>query len=105
MWRTGLGILLLGAAVACFMASRYAADTTNFYVLINLGCAGLVAAAATQVPGLAAFLYSYVAVLVVTLSVNGFFVLAASLLCASVLSYLSYNYFLAAPRTRSAGLP
>jgi hypothetical protein len=51
MWRTGLGILLLGAAVACFMASRYAADTTKFYVLINLGCAGLVAAAATQVPG------------------------------------------------------
>ena len=102
MWRTGLGILLLGAAVACFMASRY---TTNFYVLINLGCAGLVAAAATQVPSLAAFLYSYVAVLVVTLIVNGFFVLAASLLFASVLSYLSYNYFLAARRTRSAGLP
>jgi hypothetical protein len=50
-------------------------------------------------------LYSYVAVLVATLSVNGFFVLAASLLFASVLSYLSYNYFLAARRTRSAGLP
>jgi hypothetical protein len=78
MWRSLLGLLFLAAAVGCFMAASYAADATNMYVLINLGCAALAAATATQIPASAAFFYSYVAVLIVTLGVNGFFVLAAS---------------------------
>ena len=93
MWRGLLGLLFLAAAVGCFMAARYAVDATNFYVLIDLGCAAL-AAAATQMPGVAAFFYSYVAVLIVTLGVNGFFVLAASLAIASALSYFVYSYLI-----------
>jgi hypothetical protein len=92
MWRGLLGLLFLAAAVACFLAASYAADTTNMYVLINLGCAALAGAAATQIPAIAAFFYSYVAVLIVTLGVNGFFALAASLAIGSALSYLAYSY-------------
>jgi len=94
LWRGLLGLLFLAAAVGCFMAARYAVDVTNFYVLIDLGCAALAAAAATQIPGVAAFFYSYVAVLIVTLGVNGFFVLAASLAIASALSYFVYSYLI-----------
>jgi hypothetical protein len=39
LWRGLLGLLFLAAAVGCFMAARYAVDVTNFYVLIDLGCA------------------------------------------------------------------
>ena len=92
MWRGLLGLLFLAATVGCFMAARYAVDATNFYVLIDLGCAAL--AAAAQIPGVAAFFYSYVAVLIVTLGVNGFFVLAASLAIASALSYFVYSYLI-----------
>ena len=41
MWRGLLGLLFLAAAVGCFVAARYAADATNLYVLIDLGCAAL----------------------------------------------------------------
>jgi hypothetical protein len=73
------------------------------YVLIDLGCAALAAAAATQIPGVAAFFYSYVAVLIVTLGVNGFFFLAASLAIASALSYFVYSYLIGSS-TRSSAL-
>ena len=103
LWRGLLGLLFLAAAVGCFMAARYAVDVTNFYVLIDLGCAALAAAAATQIPGVAAFFYSYVAVLIVTLGVNCFFVLAASLAIASALSYFVYSYLIGSS-TRSSAL-
>ena len=101
MWRGLLGLLFFAAAVGCFVAASYAADTTNMYVLINLGCAALAGAAATQIPAIAAFFYSYVAVLIVTLGVNGFFVLAASLAIASALSYFVYSYLIGSS-TRSS---
>src|SRR3954468_20092789 len=91
MWRGLIGLVFVIAAIGCFGA-RNAPDATNMYILIDLGCAALAGAVATQVPGAAAFFYSYIAVLVVTLGVNGFFVLAASLTVASALSYSAYHY-------------
>ena len=92
MWRRLIGLLFVFAAIGCFVGARYAPEATNMYILIDLGCAALAGAVATQVPGAAAFFYSYIAVLVVTLGVNGFFVLAASLAIASALSYSAYHY-------------
>jgi hypothetical protein len=92
MWRGLIGLLFVVAAIGCFVGARYAPEATNMYILIDLGCAALAGAVATQVPGAAAFFYSYIAVLVVTLGVNGFFVLAASLAIASALSYSAYHY-------------
>ena len=92
MWRGLIGLLFVVAAIGCFVGAGYAPDATNMYILIDLGCAALAGAVATQVPGAAAFFYSYIAVLVVTLGVNGFFVLAASLAIASALSYSAYQY-------------
>ena len=48
----------------------------------------------------AAFFYSYIVVLVVTLGVNGFFVLAASLAIASALSYSAYHYLVSGSMSR-----
>src|ERR1700704_2079934 len=94
MWRGLLGLLFLAAAVGCFMAGRYGGGGRKLYFLIDFGWAAVAAAAATQMPGVAAFFYSYVAVLIVTLGVNGFFVLAASLAIASALSYFVYSYLI-----------
>jgi hypothetical protein len=92
MWRGLVGLLFVAAAIGCFFVSaRYAGDATTMYILIDLGCAALVGAAATQIPGVAAFFYSYIAVLVVTLGLNGFFMLAVSLVIASALSYFAYG--------------
>ena len=71
MWRGLVGLLFVAAAIGCFFVSaRYAGDATTMYILIDLGCAALVGAAATQIPGVAAFFYSYIAVLVVTLGLT-----------------------------------
>ena len=71
-----------------------AADTARKNQLIFVRGARVekIADAATQIPAIAAFFYSYVAVLIVTLGVNGFFALAASLAIGSALSYLAYSY-------------
>src|SRR3954454_14337455 len=92
MWRGLIGLFFVIAEIGCFVGARYAPEVTNMYILIDLGCAALAGAVATQVSGAAAFFYSYIAVLVVPLAVNGFFVLAASLQTASALSYLAYHY-------------
>ena len=100
MWRGLIGLLFVVAAIGCFVGARYAPEATNMYILIDLGCAALAGAVATQVPGAAAFFYSYIAVLVVTLGVNGFFVLAASLAIASALSYSAYHYLVSGSMSR-----
>src|SRR4051812_21315542 len=87
MWRGLIGVLFVVAAIGSFVGARYAPEATIMYILIDLGCAALAGAVATQVPSAAAFFYSYIAVLVVTLGVNGFFVLAASLAIASALVF------------------
>ena len=100
MWRGLIGLLFVVAAIGCFVGARYAPEATNMYILIDLGCAALAGAVATQVPGAAAFFYSYIAVLVVTLGVNSFFVLAASLAIASALSYSAYHYLVSGSMSR-----
>ena len=100
MWRGLIGLLFVVAAIGCFVGARYAPEATNMYILIDLGCAALAGAVATQVSGAAAFFYSYIAVLVVTLGVNGFFVLAASLAIASALSYSAYHYLISGSMSR-----
>jgi len=99
MWRGLIGLLFVVAAIGCFVGARLP-EATNMYILIDLGCAALAGAVATQVPGAAAFFYSYIAVLVVTLGVNGFFVLAASLAIASALSYSAYHYLVSGSMSR-----
>ena len=61
MWRGLIGLLFVVAAIGCFVGARYAPEATNMYILIDLGCAALAGAVATQVPGAAAFFYSYIA--------------------------------------------
>jgi len=100
MWRGLIGLVFVVAAIGCFAGARYAPEATNMYILIDLGCAALAGAVATQVSGAAAFFYSYIAVLVVTLAVNGFFVLAASLAIASALSYFAYHYLVSGSMSR-----
>ena len=100
MWRGLIGLLFVVAAIDRFVGVRYAPESTNMYVLIDFGCAALAGAGATQVSGAAAFFYSYIAALVVTLGVNGFFVLAASLAIASARSYSAYHYLVSGSMRR-----
>ena len=59
MWRGLSQCSLVVAAIGCFVGARYAPEATNMYILIDLGCAALAGAVATQVPGAATF-FSFV---------------------------------------------
>ena len=91
MWRRLIGLLFVFAAIGvCGSPTRPRRRTcTSSLILVAPPSPGR---CATQVPGAAAFFYSYIAVLVVALGVNDFFVLPASLAIASALSYSAYHY-------------